>query len=179
MKIVGQRIYLKILSPDDVTEAYLSWMHDSEVLQYLESKFRSQTMDSLRNFVQAVNDSPTDFMFGMFLSDSNQHIGNIKIGDITFLHRRGDVGLIIGEKTAWGKGYATEAIELVTRYAFEELNLNKLTAGMYKVNQGSYKAFIKAGYRDVGTYTKHMFFKGKYIDSLLLEKCNDNTRDAE
>jgi [ribosomal protein S5]-alanine N-acetyltransferase len=173
MKVLGTRIYLRLLSPDDVSEAYLQWMHDPEVIQYLESRWQTQTMESVRAFVQDKNDSQNDFLFGIFLNDTHQHIGNIKIGDINFLYRRGDVGLIIGEKSAWGKGYGTDAIELVTQYGFQDLNLHKLTAGMYVPNQGSYKAFIKAGYREVGIYKKHTFVNGQYVDSIIVEKCND------
>jgi [ribosomal protein S5]-alanine N-acetyltransferase len=81
------------------------------------------------------------------------------------------VGLMIGDKTSWGKGIAFEAIELVTQYGFEELNLRKLTAGMYEQNVGSYKSFLKAGYQEVGRYKQHFFLQGHFIDGILLERC--------
>lgn len=52
----------------------------------------------------------------------------------------------IGEKNAWGKGFATEAIQLVTHFAFEQLHLHRLQAGLYASNIGSGKALEKAGY---------------------------------
>jgi RimJ/RimL family protein N-acetyltransferase len=110
-------------------------------------------------------------MFGMFLNDSHEHIGNIKIGNIDTFHRRAEVGLVIGNRGMWGKGYAAEAIALVTKYGFEELNLNKLTAGMYAENMGSYKAFLKCGWRHVGTLKEHCFSHGKYSDEFVVEIC--------
>ncbi len=173
MKLHGQHIYLRQLTPNDVSNEYVAWMNDTEITQYLESRWSPQTFETVRTFVQAMCDSPKDFLFGMFLNTTNQHIGNIKIGNISSVHRYGDVGLIIGDKASWGKGIASEAISLVTKYGFEELNLHKLIAGMYEQNMGSYKAFIKAGYQDAGCYKAHFFCQGQYVDARLVEKCRE------
>jgi RimJ/RimL family protein N-acetyltransferase len=171
MRLEGQHIYLRLLTPDDVGEEYVAWLNNPDITQYLESRWSSQTRDSARAFVQTISDSQRDFLFGMFLKENHRHIGNIKIGGINYIHRYGDVGLLIGDKDSWGKGIASEAISLVTRYGFEELNLNKLTAGMYEQNLGSYKAFIKSGYREVGRYRRHFFCQGRYVDAVIVEKC--------
>jgi RimJ/RimL family protein N-acetyltransferase len=177
MTIFGEprgRIALKILVPDDVTQVYVDWMNDAEITQYLESRWQAHTLESIREFVRTMNASPNDVLFGVFLHEAGtltEHIGNIKIGNIHRLHSRAELGLIIGSKTHWGKGYATEAIRLATRYGFEELNLNKLFAGMYADNVGSYNAFIKAGYRKVAELQQHCFSHGIYVNELLVERC--------
>lgn len=173
MKVTGKRIYIKILAPDDVSEAYVDWMNDPEINQFLESRFRIQTLESVRSFIEDMNNSPIDAMFGIFLKDSHEHIGNIKIGNINVLHRRAEVGLVIGSRAMWGKGYAAEAISLATKYGFEELNLNKLTAGMYADNIGSFKAFLKCGWRHVGTFKEHCFSHGTYLDEFFVEICRN------
>lgn len=178
MKLQGQHIYLRFLSPDDVSDDYVAWMNNAEITQYLESRWSVQTLEGIRAFVKTMADSPNDYLFGMFLNDTHQHIGNIKIGNVNQRHRYGDVGLIIGDKASWGKGIAAEAIALATRYGFEELNLNKLTAGMYEPNLGSYKAFIKAGYKEAGRYEKHFFYQGRYVDAFLVEKCRDTSHSS-
>ncbi len=173
MQITGQRINLRALTPDDVGERYVAWMNDAEITQFLESRWQVHTLESIRAFVAAMQASPRDVQFGIFLNEAGEHIGNIKIGSIDHIHRRADVGLLIGEKSAWGKGYATEAIELATRFAFEELNLQKLTAGMYAPNIGSYRAFIKAGWSDAGRQRAHYFYKGGYVDGIIVERYRD------
>lgn len=162
-------VQLKLFSEQDVSDRYLSWMRDSEVLQFLESRWFSHTLESIREYVRCVSVSPNDFLFGIF-TDEFGHIGNIKIGSINPLHRFGDVGLLIGERSARGRGFGTEAICLATKYAFEELNLNKLTAGMYADNTPSHKAFLRAGYRQVGVFEKHWFCKGEFVDGFIMEK---------
>ncbi|MFY8001003.1 MAG: GNAT family N-acetyltransferase [Candidatus Kapaibacteriota bacterium] len=171
MSIHGQQIYLRLLTPHDVNSDYVAWMNDNEITQYLEARWSIHTETTIRTFVQDICDSSNDYLFGIFLKNTDQHIGNIKIGNINQRHRYGDVGLIIGDRASWGKGIASEAISLVTRYGFEELNLHKLFAGMYEQNVGSYKAFIKAGYQDAGRYKAHFFYQGHYVDALWVEKC--------
>ena len=170
MQQIGTHIFIKPLSPEDVTQNYANWMADEEVTQFLESRWNAYIIEDLKNYIKTINDSPNDFIFGIFIKETSQYIGNIKIGSINQLHRFGDIGLMLGEKTAWGKGFGTEAITLATKYAFEELNLNKLIAGIYANNIGSYKAFLKAGYREAGLLKNHRFYKGIYIDEILVEK---------
>lgn len=175
MQFGGQRIFLRPLAEEDVDENYLGWMCDPLVTQYLESRDQPQTLETLRAFVRSMNASSRDHLFGIFLVQGGEHIGNIKIGSLREPHRSADLGLIIGPRSAWGKGYGTEAITLATRHAFEQLGLNKLWAGMYAENLGSYHAFLKAGYREVGRFRRHILFNGRFIDSILVEKCRDET----
>lgn len=178
MRIEGQNIFLRRLEEIDVGDAYLEWMRDPQVTQYLESRDQTHTLESLRAYVHAMNASPRNHLFGIFLSYSNAHIGNIKIGSIREPHRSADLGLLIGQRAAWGKGYGTEAIVLATRYALEQLRLNKLWAGTYAENIGAYHAFMKAGYREVGRFRRHILINGRYIDSILVEKCRDESDPA-
>lgn len=163
-------IMLKLLNESDVGEGYMTWMSDPEVTKYLESRWQSHTLDSLRSFVRTVNDGSTNFLFGIFDVKEKRHIGNIKIGPIHPIHRYGDIGLIIGEKDYWGRGIATMAISLIVEYAFAELNLHKVTASMYEPNQGSYRAFLKNGFNEIGRRKSHCFSQGEYVDLIILEK---------
>lgn len=165
----GKNVELKFLSEKDVSENYVGWMKDSEVLQFLECRWSSPTIESIREYVREINASSNDFLFGIFTEEFG-HIGNIKIGGINQLHRYGDIGLLIGNSSARGRGYGTEAICLATKYAFEEINLNKVTSGMYSLNVPSYRAFLKANYRHIGVLEKHCFYKGTFVDCYLMEK---------
>ena len=172
-KIEGSRIYLRALSAQDVSEDYVQWMNDGDIIRYLTSRQGGYSEPELKEYVDRMNASASDYLFGIFLKGSHTHIGNIKVGSIDALHKFADVGLIIGKKEEAGKGYGTEAIQLVTRYAFEQLHLNKLIAGMISENVGSYKAFVKAGYEEAGRLKRHVLFQGEYSDTILMEKCQD------
>lgn len=147
IKLAGKSIILRILKAADVGENYLQWMNDEKVLQYTECRGRKFKAQELRNYVQEKYENPADYFFGIFLKDSNVHAGNIKLGNIKPGDLSADIGLIIGREH-WNSGYASEAIRLVTDFAFDELGLNRVWAGMFEANQGSYKAFEKCGYKE-------------------------------
>lgn len=169
--IEGERISIKILSVEDVDENYVEWLNDKEVTRFLESRWKSYSLEDLKEYVKAINESSNDIMFGIYLKENQEHIGNIKIGQINYIHRYADLGFILGQRH-WNKGYGTESIKLATEYAFKELNLNKLFAGIYSNNIGSYKAFLKAGYTEAGRLSKHLLFEGSFVDKIIVEKLN-------
>ncbi len=169
-KIMGARIFLKLLVPEDVANLYLAWMQDQEVLRHTNTKAKAYTVEQLKDYVATKYASPNDFLLGIFLIDDNKHIGNIKIGNVNLADKSGDIGIIIGDKSIWGQGYATEAIALATDYAFSNLGINKIIAGMTKENIGSYKAFRKTKYQDVDKVIKDSLCDGKYAQTLLVER---------
>lgn len=171
MRISGKRIYLRILNVDDDLTSYLKWMNNSEVVQFMESRGKLYGLKDLKEYIQSVSNE-RNYFFGIFLKNGDHHIGNIKLGNIHPYQKRANIGVLIGEKSFWGKGFASEAIEAVTVFAFQKLNLKKVTAGMYANNIGSYKAFLKSGFKECGRLEEHNFFEGGFVDGIIVEKIN-------
>jgi len=170
VKCHGKGIFLRPLQADDATEDYRNWMNNRNVTRFLECRWLKFTIKDLRAFINSINKSQNDFLFGIFLNENSRHIGNIKIGNVNARHKFAEVGLLIGDRSQWGKGYATEAIKLATEYAFSVLRLNKIVAGIYANNTGSFRAFQKAGYRKIGIMKKHRVSSGVLVDEILVEK---------
>lgn len=162
-------VYLQSISEQDASDEYVQWLNDSKVNQYLETRFYSQSLASVLAFIQKMMASPSEHLFTIRLKDSNKHIGNIKIGGINTHHNIGDISLFIGDKNAWGKGIASQAIKLISRYSLEELQLRKLCAGAYKANIASTKAFLNSGYQHDGVLTDHYTYNGQSTD--LVQVC--------
>jgi RimJ/RimL family protein N-acetyltransferase len=148
-------------------------MNDPEITSFLESRFFPISVESLRQYV-ADRQKDRDSVF-LAIVDKKQdlHIGNVKLGPIDWIHRRAEIGILVGEKTLWGRGYATETIKLVVNYAFRVLDLHKVTAGCYENNLGSQKAFEKAGFQVEGVRRRHSFWEGQYVDVVLLGIINE------
>jgi RimJ/RimL family protein N-acetyltransferase len=164
--ISGENIYLRGLNLSDVNEKYHSWMNNHEVTKFTESRFFPVPKEALEKYVSEKQKDQDSVFFAIIFKENHQHIGNIKLGPINWIHRLADIGIIIGEKDYWRQGCAVEAIGLISDYAFNTINLHKLTAGCYKGNVGSGKAFEKAGFIKEGTREKHVFLNGEYQDIL-------------
>lgn len=141
-----QRLYLRPLKPSDATLEYANWLNNPEVNQYLETRHSVQSVESCRDFIINCNADPATFLFGVFLKETNRHIGNAKIGFINSIYKRGQVSLFIGDKGSWGKGLSTEVVKELSRYGFENLGLHRLEAGCYEDNLASLKVFLRNGY---------------------------------
>lgn len=138
-------------------------MNNPAVTRYLEARHRRHTMDDLRLYVATMP------LCGIFVD--NTHVGNIKM-EVDVRHNRGDIGLLIGPEH-WGKGYATKAITMITRYAWD-VRLHKVTAGAYAENVGSIRAFERAGFKQEGLLKDHWLVDGEYQDGILLGKVNES-----
>ena len=175
LRLTGPRVHLVPLHPDDVTPNYVAWLNDTQVNRYLESRFATHTLESTRAFAQACWQAPHTILLAIRLIQGNRHIGNIKLGPIDFHHLRGDIGLIIGDRSCWGQGYATEAIGLLAEWALHQAGLRKLTAGAYASNQASIRAFLKCGFSQEAVLPGQALLNGKPEDTVLLGRtltCN-------
>ena len=152
----SDRLILKELISSDITQQYIDWLNDFEVNKYLELRYMNHDKNTVKDFVDACRNRESEFLFGIFLKGSMKHIGNIKLGPINKHHKRADIGLIIGDKDCWGKGFAKEVISMISQFGFNQLKLAKLSAGCYENNIGSKKAFEKSGYQIEGFFRNHV-----------------------
>ena len=167
-------LFLRGVTVDDVTEDYVAWMNDPEITRFLESRARVFSYCDLVSFVEEMNSTADIHFFAICLKSDGTHIGNIRLRHIDWFHRRGDVGILIGEKSVWGKGYATEAIKMITHFGLVQLGLNKLTAGCYADNKASLKAFDKNGWQQEGLLKNNVVLDGKPHDWICLGICAED-----
>ncbi|MDP6683834.1 MAG: GNAT family protein [Desulfobacterales bacterium] len=172
----GDHIFLRDIQLADVTFAYQRWMTDPEIIQYLESRFHPPSGEELKRYVEANIADPDSFLFAICDKTSNRHIGNIKLGPINRLHKRASIGIVIGEKECFGKGFGPESVKLVVAFAFNDLNLHKLTAGCYAPNINAEKVFTNNGFKREGTRRQHSLYDGKYVDVIELGLINPRRR---
>lgn len=162
------RLRLRTLTAEDVNARYLAWLADPDVTRYLEIRFHRQDAASLRVYIEQMNASTDNLFLGVFLIEGDVHIGNIKLGPVEPNHMRADFGILIGDRDSWGKGFASEAIRALTDYAFDILELNKVSCGLYGPNEGSRRAFLKAGWFEDGRRRRHWSCDGQWHDDIQL-----------
>jgi RimJ/RimL family protein N-acetyltransferase len=156
------------LTPDLVSDAYVGWLADPEVGRYLETRFRPQPRADVEAFVAAMRNSERDLLLGISANALGRHVGNIRLGPIDRNHGFAEIGIMVGDREAWGRGVATAAIARIADIARHELGLRKLSAGCYAANAGSRRAFEKAGFAVEGVRRAHALLDGKPEDTILL-----------
>ena len=156
----SERLIFKRLSINHLSTEYLSWLNDPKVNLFLETK-GNYTMDLLKTFIEEQYENEV-FFLAIHLKDSNKHIGNIKIDPINDTLNSGEYGILMGDRSNWGKGYAKEASLRIIKYCFEELKLSKITLGVIEDNVNAVKLYEKIGFtidevkKDVGVYNKKL-----------------------
>ena len=163
-RFVGARTTLRLVTLADCARHYVAWLADPEVNRYLETRWATQDLASIRAFVSAMLASPDSYLFAILENGGGRHVGNIKIGPIHPRHAYADVSYFIGERAYWGAGLATDAIRLATRVAFERLGLHRVQAGLYEGNVGSARVIEKAGYRFEGRQRRKLAGPGGWED---------------
>lgn len=168
-KIPGSELSIAIrkLTINDINNRYCSWLNDSNVNRYLESRFTAWDIDLLKEYFYEKNKS--DIMLAIVDYGTNAHIGNIKITPIENPQNRAAIGIIIGDRNYWKKGVATIAIKMATDYCFTTLALHKVIAGAYIENIASIKAFLNNGFIIEGEHS--LTLPGR-ISAILLGKTN-------
>lgn len=178
MNLYGEKVFLRPLERKDIDAGlYHKWINDPEVTRYLEARLWPQTYDRMLKYYENIGLSNDNFLMAICINEveppvlcQGAHIGNIRLGPINWVHGFAEIGLFIGNKECWGIGYGTEAIRLLSDFAFDQLNLHKLTAGILDPNIGSILAFEKAGFSTEGTLRRQYWDKDRYIDDVVMCK---------
>ena len=151
--------------------AYASWLRNPDIVKtlnlpsYLESPISE---GGIRDYYQTMISSPTDFFFAILLNKNNQFIGTAKAGHIDFFARHADIGVMIGEKSLWGMGIATDSLRALANFMFDEIDLRRLSAGVMANNPSMVRVFEKLGFQKEGCCREQDRLGDLYIDHIHL-----------
>ena len=154
VQLESARFVIRSLTPDDVTDAYLSWFEDPDITDHIAMPLQLSPeghVAAIRQF-----DNKHRFMFGFVTKDEGRHIGGSRI-ICDLRNRRARPTTMIGERDFWGKGVAVEARAPINDFLFAKLQLNKLTAAVYAENTRSIGMCVAMGYRWEATLREQEF----------------------
>ncbi len=170
--LVGDKVYLRGVTQNDVGEKYLRWMNDPEVTRYMGWRAFPSSKQAISDYIASQHNSHSLFL-AIVDKSTDEHVGNVHLGPIDWVHRRAELAMLLGETDFWGKGYMSEVFELVTQHAFQVLNLHKLKAGTESGNIGALKVFNKAGWVEEGRLKAETYREGEFRDMVLFASfCN-------
>jgi len=163
-------LVLCALKESVVSEVYLSWMMDYEVIKFTEQRHNIPDINTIREYVVKKYKSECDLLMGIY--SNKKHIGNVKLGDMDFNNLTATVSYIIGNKSYWNKGIGTKVIRMVLKIAFQKLRIEKVLAGVYVNNLGSIKVLENNGFIKDTTLTRCISFDGFHQEILQYKKLN-------
>jgi len=158
----GELVYLRPLERQDLEGEYRIWINDHEVTRFTEAGIFPVSDEDLAAYFENNQKRSDVVMFAIIDKGTHKHIGNARVYGINWIHRTCERGIMIGDRDYWGKGYGLEVINLVSKYVFEYLNLNKVKSGTFAENIGVHKVNERAGYKREGEAKDELFCDGKY-----------------
>jgi ribosomal-protein-alanine N-acetyltransferase len=158
------KLEIKILQESDVTQSYVDWYSNEDVVRFSDNQYRSFSLEGQRSFVtKCFNDLNTD-LYGIF--DAKLHIGNILITGLCSYHKCAEITYVIGEPKYWGKGVGYFAVSSLINLAKKKYKLNKLFASVADENLGSIRVLEKNDFVIEGKRLNHLYYNGKFYNQL-------------
>jgi RimJ/RimL family protein N-acetyltransferase len=167
MPIVGLKGQRVRLVPPDRTlhlENALIWLNDPEVTATLKLNLGVSRRQEDLFFEQIETKRDSDFVWAI-VDETERHVGFIGLHGINWRNRWATGGLLIGERSAWGRGYASDAVRVRTRFAFGELGLHRIEG--HTMNPAMKRVYEKCGYKHEGVARKKFWRDGRWHDAEL------------
>ncbi len=171
--IQGTDIYLRELRECDLEGPWHGWFNDSETTRFQNKKVFPNTREKQRAYYDSLKASSSDVVLAIVESATGKHVGNVGLHHIDWIHSSAELGIVIGDKSARGKGYGRQCWKLITDYGFETLNLHRVYATILSENVASRKCAEAAGFKKEGEISEAFYKNGKYHNAAYYNALRD------
>ena len=165
--IAGEHVILRAFEREDAERCY-RWMNDPNVVRTLKSRYPINFSNEIEWLERAMLPSPSERHFAIERKDDRTHIGNASIHDVDWVSRTAWFGLFIGEPSAWNRGFGGDAIATLMRFAFDEMNLEKLRINVFDYNERAKHVLTSRGFVQEGRLVRDFYREGAYHDIVIL-----------
>jgi len=182
----GQLVRLAAPNPETDAEALSRWQRDAEFLRLLDSDAaRPLPVAQNKTDMEAIVARENSFAFMIRTLADDRVIGFIGLGRPQWTHGDAWLGIGLGDREYWGKGCGTDAMRVMLRFAFTELNLHRVSLGVFEYNPRAVRSYEKAGFVLEGRTRQDVRRDGRYWDSLWMgilreewERQNPKSQDS-
>ena len=168
------KIVLSELKSEHASKKYLSWLKDTKTSMYTEFRFQKHSLNTINSYIKNNLKSKNNFLYGIFIRHSKNkeltHVGNIKLSEISYVHKFANISYLVGEKEYLNKGVGYSAIKRILILAKKKFKLKKIYAGCYSNNIFSKKVLKKNGFFHEATLKKKFIFKKQFVDHHIFSK---------
>jgi RimJ/RimL family protein N-acetyltransferase len=158
------------IDPEEVSKSFAQWGRDSEYQRLLDADPSHQhSTKAIKEWLEKdLEKEPDMYWFAIRALEDDRLLGDITLSVINWGSREAFTGIGIGARESWRKGYGTEAMQLILRYGFTELNLQRISLNVFEYNQRAMRSYEKAGFRLEGCLRRAMQREGRRWDILYM-----------
>lgn len=168
LNVIGNQVALGPLQREHLPR-YLCWINDFQTLRTLAARPGPMTLEQEAGWFERAASSEFSIIFTIYELATKRPIGNTMLRDVDYRHRTAEFAIMIGEPDCRGKGYGTEATQLMLDYAFTALGLHNVMLSVYEFNQAAKRAYEKAGFREAGRRRQAHWMGGKLWDVIYMD----------
>ena len=169
-KLVGEHVYISPMNIEDA-DKYAEWLNNPEINKFLSTNSSLISIYKEKEYLEEIANK--DYHYSIVKLDNDELIGSIAIDNINYKDGNAQLGIFIGEENNLGKGYGTEAIKLLTNFAFKELRLHMIYLTVVSNNPRAYKSYEKCGFKECGRLREGRYRNGEYIDAIYMQLINE------
>ena len=178
----GKLVRFVAAEPQLAAGLFAKWMRDSEFVGLLDADpARLLSVDKYKEWFEKdlVEQQKNDELFFLIRTlEEDLTIGLIGLDGIQWVHGDAWVGIGLGEREYWGEGYGTDAMRILQRYAFEELNLHRLSLSVFEYNSRAIRSYEKVGFVIEGRVRQFLNRDGRRYDMIFMGILRDEWKES-
>ncbi len=178
--IYAKRIRLRAAEREDIP-MFAAWLNDPEVVQFLSMNLPMSRAEEENWFDQMLKSPKAEHVLVIEAQTESgwKPIGNTSFMDINWVNSHAEIGIFIGEKDYWNRGYGRETMKLMLRHGFQTLNLNRVYLKVFDENVRGIRAYENAGFVHEGRLRQDLFRGGQYHDLLIMSVLRTEWQDSD
>lgn len=166
----GKLVRFIMEEPETIAKAEIRWGQDTELHRLLDGDpAHLHSQRKIKEWIEKEqeNTNSEHYSFSVRPLAEDKYIGFLGIW-VDLIHREAWVGLGIGERDLWGKGYGSDMMKLCQQYVFDELGVERLSLGVHEYNPRAIRSYEKCGFRIEGRSRKDVLREGRRTDSIWM-----------
>lgn len=169
----GEKVILRAYKEEDIDVA-TKLVNDKELKKFLVNfiPFPTSNWEEEEWVKSQKSNKEGTYNFAIEDIETNKYIGGCGINSVNWLARVATVGIMIGDKDYWGKGYGTDAMKVLIDFIFNNMNINKIRLSVFSFNERAIKSYERCGFEVEGVLKNEIFKDGKYYDEIIMSKFN-------
>jgi diamine N-acetyltransferase len=178
--IHGKTIRLRAIEREDLPR-YVQWLNDEEVRQGLDLFLPMSLVEEERWFESMLEQDPIERALAIDVREEDRwiHVGSCGLFSFDPRAHKAELGILIGDKTCWDKGYGTDTLLTLLDHAFGTLNLNRVSLQVFESNQRAIKAYERVGFQVEGRLREDRFHQGRFEDTLIMGILRDEWKSQK